>query len=60
LSVTANQAIRCAVSGNARHFYTGRTTAEQFEFCGTATEVAYKTVQRLAATFAALMRRDAD
>ena len=32
LSVTANQAIRCAVSGNARHFYTGRTTAEQFEF----------------------------
>src|ERR1700683_4845523 len=34
LSVTANQAIRCAVSGNARHFYTGRTTAEQFEFCG--------------------------
>jgi hypothetical protein len=32
LSVIANQAIRCAVSGNARHFYTGRTTAEQFEF----------------------------
>ena len=28
LSVTANQAIRCAVSGNARRFYTGRTTAE--------------------------------
>src|SRR5580700_1542869 len=44
LSVTANQAIRCAVSGNDRRFYTGRTTAEQFEFfCGTATEVEYKT-----------------
>ena len=43
LSVTANQAIRCAVSGNARRFYTGRTTAEQFELCGTAIAVVYKT-----------------
>jgi hypothetical protein len=43
LSVTANQAIRCAVSGNARRFYTGRTTAEQFEFCSTAIAVVYKT-----------------
>ena len=43
LSVTANPAIRCAVSGNARHFYTGRMTAEQFEFCGHAIAVEYKT-----------------
>jgi hypothetical protein len=46
LNVTANQAIRCAVSGNGRRFYTGRTTAEQFEFCGTATAVGTKPVQR--------------